>query len=69
MLNPEDLLDEAEAAKRMRRSKYWLRELRLRGEGPKYIPLGNRPYYDPADLADWLENRKLDPTKVDEASS
>lgn len=65
MLAPEDLLTEPEAAAQLGRSRLWLQQRRLRGEGPTHIMLGNRPMYDPADLSAWLESLKQAPTKTE----
>lgn len=62
MINPEHLLTEEEAAATLRRSRLWLQRLRLDKQGPTFIMLGNRPHYDPADIAAWLESRKQNPT-------
>lgn len=66
MLNPEDLLTEEAAARSMKRSRQWLQAERLAGRGPKFIMLGNRAHYDPADISAWLESRKQDPSKANE---
>lgn len=66
MLNPDELLTEAEAAKQLRRSRLWLQRLRLEKKGPTFIMLGNRPHYDPADISAWLVSQKQNPT--DEAT-
>ncbi len=58
MQSPDELLTEKEAAQTMRRSLFWLRERRKRGEGPRYIMLAGRAMYDPADLLAWLESLK-----------
>lgn len=32
---------------------------RYRGDGPTYIKPGRRVYYDPDDVAEWLESNKV----------
>ena len=33
-------------------------KMRLQGSGPRYVKLGRRVFYDPADLSEWLEANK-----------
>jgi len=58
MLDLDALLTEKDAAAKLGYSLFWLRDLRKRGAGPRYIKLGNRAMYDPADLSAWLESLK-----------
>jgi hypothetical protein len=39
-----------------------LENLRISGGGPRFIKHGNKVVYDPADIRDWLEGRKLSST-------
>ena len=54
------LLSEAAAAKRLGFTREWLRKLRTKGLGPRYIsfPNSNRILYDATDVDEWLENLK-----------
>lgn len=58
------LLSEEEAAKRLGKSRQWLRNLRLDGEGPNYVDMGNTVRYRPQDVDEWLLGRIKKPTKV-----
>lgn len=60
----DELISEAEAAKMLGRSRQWLRNLRLDGEGPVYVDLGNSVEYYPSDVREWLHNRRKAPKKV-----
>lgn len=59
-----DLIDEEAAAKLLGRSRQWLRNLRLEGEGPMYVDLGNSVAYYPNDVQEWLQSRRKAPKKV-----
>jgi 6-phosphogluconolactonase (cycloisomerase 2 family) len=54
------LLSEAVAAKRIGFTREWLRKLRTKGLGPRYIsfPNSNRILYDAADVDAWVETLK-----------
>ncbi len=39
-----------------------IRKLRVYGGGPRYVKLGRAVAYDPADVTDWLEARKVGST-------
>lgn len=63
--NPaEELVNEETAAKRLGKSRQWLRDLRLNGEGPMYVDMGNTVAYFPSDVDAWLLARRKAPTKV-----
>ena len=47
-----------EAAQALGVSTSWLTKLRLTGDGPKYIKIGRRVVYDPADIEAWAAARK-----------
>jgi excisionase family DNA binding protein len=50
-----NLLTTREAASYLRLSESFLHKLRVRGGGPRFARLGNRVFYRPADLDEWLE--------------
>ncbi|MBJ7526265.1 MAG: helix-turn-helix domain-containing protein [Sphingomonadaceae bacterium] len=52
-----DWLTTAQVAKLTQTSQNFWEKLRVRGYGPKYSRVGNRPRYRRADLEQWLENR------------
>ena len=52
------LLNAREAALCLGLSVSTLAKLRLTGEGPRYVRLGRRVLYDPADLDAWVASRK-----------
>lgn len=63
--NPADsLITEEDAAKRLGKGRQWLRNLRLDGEGPQYVDLGNTVAYFPSDVDAWLLSRRKAPEKV-----
>lgn len=51
-----------QAADRLGVSVSYLNKLRLSGRGPRFIKLGSRVSYDPADLAAWLDAQKRSST-------
>ena len=59
--NPEELLSPIEASVFLRCSRFHLANLRVRGEGPKYVKLGGRIYYRPKDLKKYIEESVVDP--------
>ena len=56
------MLSTADAAARCSVGKSTLEKLRLTGGGPKFIKLGKRVIYDPADLDAWLGNHRFGST-------
>jgi len=57
METPE-LLTTEEAARRLRVSASYLNKLRMNGGGPTFAKVGSRVFYQPQDLAAWVETRK-----------
>ena len=53
-----ELLDTERAAKAIGLAAQTLAILRVHGGGPRYVKLGRRVFYDPADLAAWIEANK-----------
>ena len=54
------MLRTKEAAEYCGSSSSTFEKLRLSGGGPRYVKIGRRVVYDPADLDSWLEaNRRL----------
>ncbi len=52
----EKLLNEKEAAIVLSCSCAWLRQGRMRGDGPKFVKLGRNVRYRMSDLNLWIEN-------------
>lgn len=52
-----ELLDEQEAAAKLRLSGGTLRQWRYKREGPPFVKLGRRIMYRPEDVARWLAGR------------
>lgn len=57
----DNLITEEEAAARFGRSRNWLRNMRLAGKGPTYMPIGNTIMYDPDDVDAWMDTLKTAP--------
>ncbi|WBQ11226.1 helix-turn-helix domain-containing protein [Hyphomonadaceae bacterium ML37] len=55
---PTPLKNSHETASYLGLSVSTLAKLRLTGEGPRYVRLGRRVLYDPADLDTWIASRK-----------
>lgn len=62
------LLTVEEAAQRMRLSTSYLNKLRVFGSGPAFHKIGRRVMYRPADLHDWIANRRFTSTSEAEAA-
>lgn len=56
------LLDTNETADVLGLAPQTLMIMRLRGRGPRYVKLGRRVLYDPADIATWVESNKRQST-------
>jgi hypothetical protein len=53
-----DLLDERRAQREeLPMSLAWFRRTRLLGGGPPFIRVGNRVFYRPGDLREWVNRR------------
>jgi hypothetical protein len=48
--------DTRKAAKALSLSETWLEQMRLKGNGPRFVKAGRRVLYRPADIAAWLES-------------
>ena len=56
---PSNLLNVNQAADRLGVSVSYLNKLRLSSSsGPRFVKMGARVSYDPADLAAWVESNK-----------
>lgn len=53
--NPVLAMDTAAVAAATGLSENWLNQLRSAGRGPKWLKVGKRALYRPADVAAWLE--------------
>jgi hypothetical protein len=47
--------DTAGAAKALNLSSTWLAQMRLKGNGPRYVKVGRKVLYRPADVEAWLD--------------
>ncbi len=56
------LMTSEQAAKYLGFTDGWLAKLRMRGGGPKYIRLGRKCRYAPADLDTWLAAHRVSNT-------
>jgi hypothetical protein len=56
------LLNIVEAAESLKVSPAYLEKLRSAGGGPRFVKMGTRIAYDPADLAAWVEALKHETT-------
>ena len=48
-------LDTVAAAKSLSLSVTWLEQMRLKGNGPRFLKVGRRVLYRPADIEAWLD--------------
>ncbi len=55
---PRRLLDTEEAARYLRLSPRTLERYRVTGEGPEFIKMGRRVFYEQHKLDEWLETRR-----------
>ena len=56
------MLKPADAAERLSVSPLTLQKWRVTGGGPRYVKVGRGVRYDPVDLANWIEARKVNST-------
>lgn len=56
------LLTDAQVARLLGTSRKALAQRRWRGGGPRYVKLGRRVLYDPADLEAWIQQNKRSDT-------
>lgn len=49
-------------AERLDCTEGYLAKLRLTGEGPRYTKIGRKVVYDPIDVRNWLNERKVNST-------
>ena len=55
----DDVMNTRQAAHSYHLSPSWLNKLRVTGDGPEYIKLGNKVLYRRSDIERWLdENRR-----------
>lgn len=54
-----ELLTEKDLAERTRYSAIYFRIMRHKGEGPPYLKINRSIRYDPRDVAEWLESKKV----------
>jgi len=66
LLSADRLLTTEKAAQAVGYAPRTLEDLRWRGGGPPYVKLSGAVRYDPQDLRDWIEDRKVrDTTDAD----
>lgn len=51
-----------DAAAQIGKSSSYLQSLRAQNEGPPYWSFGNRTFYMPEDLKDWIASCRVQPT-------
>lgn len=54
-IDPEDLIDDKEAARRLRQKVQTLAAWRCDGKGPAYIKIGRRVFYSPSALTAYIK--------------
>ena len=62
-----ELLNAKHTAKHMCITEGTLAKWRLTGEGPKFVRVGRRIAYDPKDVAEWLDARRVSSTSQEAA--
>lgn len=62
--DPDSLLKPAEAGVYLQCSKFYLANLRSRGEGPPYVKLGARVFYRPKDLKKYVDESVINPNEA-----
>ncbi len=65
----DELIDEGELSLRLGVAPTTLKVWRVRGQGPKYVKVGERVRYSVSDVQAWVESRKVTPGKVEEVQS
>ncbi|MAK63581.1 MAG: excisionase [Maricaulis sp.] len=61
--NPQ-LLSPDQAALRLRVATNTLAKWRVSGEGPDFVKIGSRVFYEQGDLFDWIEGQKRSNTSA-----
>jgi hypothetical protein len=56
------LLTEVEAAKQLGKDRRTLASWRVRNMGPAYVKVGRTIFYAPADIKNWIEEQRVEPT-------
>lgn len=64
-MSVNNLLTTIKAAEIVGLSPRTLDQFRHTGRGPRYVKLGRKVFYDPADLSNWVESNKRARTKED----
>lgn len=57
-MNDQNLLSTRRSAELMGVSPDWLKYARTRGSGPRFVKIGSRVLYDPADLTAFIDASK-----------
>lgn len=63
-----ELWKSPEAAERLKLSDSTLRKWRVSGQGPRFIKIGGRVLYDPADVQSWMDQRRRNSTSQQAAA-
>ena len=64
-----ELLSEQAVSKSLGLTRQALQNMRWRGGGPRYVKLGRRVLYDPADLEAWIQQNKRSDTSASSSVS
>lgn len=64
-----ELLSEQAVSKSLGLTRKALQNMRWRGGGPRYVKLGRRVLYDPADLEAWIQQNKRSDTSASSSVS
>lgn len=65
----KDRLTPVQAAAHIGISRTTLDRLKDRREGPEYIQIGRRTFYEPAKIAEWLEGQRRIPGQLSATTS
>jgi hypothetical protein len=68
MMTIEQLLTAKSLSERIGVTEGCLAKWRLTGEGPRFIRVQRRIMYDPADIAEWLDARRVNSTSQELAA-
>lgn len=62
--NPDALFTSKHVAEHRHTTENALAQERWRGDGPRYLKIGNRVFYRASDLKAWLDERTVTPEPV-----
>jgi Helix-turn-helix domain len=61
--SPPGYCDDLKTAKRLRQERRTLRDWRRKGEGPPYVRIGRKIFYNNESLAAWLKQHEIQPVR------